>query len=341
MIKKLASPALEGWLDGLIRETNVVGVQARQGGFAFEPLTSAADLRLDYDVTVLPPKAFFLPPREALLKFDKQSGYASVDESEPFVLVGVHPYDVVAIQQMDVIFAEGQRDEHYLKRRAQATIVACDVQTPSSDVFAGHVGTATVTEGYDSLLTAVEGGYVVDAATEKGLALMASLGDVPDATEQDLAMREDVWESNRAQLRKHELRAGPERWSELLDAGADHPVWEEKARLCFSCGSCNLVCPTCYCFDVKEELDWGLTSGRRVRCWDGCLLKDFATVAGDHNFRKDRAARFRHRYYRKGRYVPEKIGGQVACVGCGRCITACVANIADPVEVFNRLSEES
>ena len=55
--------------------------------------------------------------------------------------------------------------------------------------------------------------------------------------------------------------------------------------------------------------------------------------------RKDPAARYRHRYYRKGKYVPAKIGGQIACVGCGRCITACVANIANPVEVFNRLAE--
>ena len=70
------------------------------------------------------------------------------------------------------------------------------------------------------------------------------------------------------------------------------------------------------------------------------MLADFATVAGNLNFRKDRSARFRHRYYRKGKYVPAKIGGQIACVGCGRCITACVANIANPVEVFNRLAEE-
>jgi ferredoxin len=70
------------------------------------------------------------------------------------------------------------------------------------------------------------------------------------------------------------------------------------------------------------------------------MLNDFAAVAGHINFRKDKAARFRHRYYRKGKYVPSKIGGQIACVGCGRCITACVANIANPVEIFNRLAED-
>ena len=71
------------------------------------------------------------------------------------------------------------------------------------------------------------------------------------------------------------------------------------------------------------------------------MLENFATVAGDHNFRSKRESRFRHRLYRKGKYVPQKIGGQIACVGCGRCITACVANIANPVEVYHRLMEQT
>jgi len=37
--------------------------------------------------------------------------------------------------------------------------------------------------------------------------------------------------------------------------------------------------------------------------------------------------------------VPDMIG-QCGCVGCGRCITACVSKIAQPVEVYNSLLEE-
>jgi len=69
------------------------------------------------------------------------------------------------------------------------------------------------------------------------------------------------------------------------------------------------------------------------------MLREFASVAGGHNFRKRTAERFRHRYYRKGKYVPGKIG-EISCVGCGRCIGACVAKIANPVDVYNRLLEE-
>jgi len=136
------------------------------------------------------------------------------------------------------------------------------------------------------------------------------------------------------------LKVKPEALPELLSAPAayDHPVWQEKARLCFSCASCNTVCPTCYCFDVQDDVNWDLKSGGRSRCWDGCMLEKFARVAGGHNFRGEPAERYRHRYYRKGKYVPAIIG-ECACVGCGRCITACVTKIANPVTVFNRLWE--
>jgi ferredoxin len=251
----------------------------------------------------------------------------------------VHPYDVVAIGQMDKVFAQDNPDRHYAARREAATLVAVDVQAVSANVFAGHMGTSHVEAGYDILLTRVGESYLAEIRTKKGEAIAGSLSKAPEADEKALARRRKVWEENARRLRRHDLKAAPARWPELLGKGYDHPVWEEKAKLCFSCGSCTLTCPTCYCFDVRDDVDWTLAGGQRVRTWDGCMLSDFAKVAGNHNFRKNRAERYRHRYYRKGKYVPEKVDGEIACVGCGRCITACVACIANPVEVFNRLAE--
>jgi len=72
-----------------------------------------------------------------------------------------------------------------------------------------------------------------------------------------------------------------------------------------------------------------------VRRWDGCMLRDFARVASGENFREHRSSRLRHRFYRKGKYIREDYG-RVGCVGCGRCVRACLVKI-DPVEVFNTL----
>ena len=336
---KLSQQALDQWVAGLIRAQTVIGVQAKDDRYEFAPLSRASDLRLDYDVTILPPKMFFQPAREPLLAFDGAAGFETLLSDEPFVLLGVHPYDLAAILQMDTLFAADNDDIHYRSRREKAVIVACDVQTASPNGFAGCMNTATVSQGFDVLLTRVADVYVAEAGTAAGAALMADIAKAPEADAVSLARREQVWQDNRKLLRKHDLRVPLEELPALLERSYDHPVWEEKARRCFSCGSCNLVCPTCYCFDVQDEVGWDLKRGVRCRTWDGCLLKDFATVAGAHNFRKSRAERYRHRYYRKGKYMPDKIG-QIACVGCGRCISACVSKIANPVEVYNRLQED-
>ena len=339
-IKKTGTAQLGEWIDGLIEKQKVIGVQARNDRFSFSPLTKSANLRLDYDVTTIPPKSFLQPPQETILSFKTGVGYESVTDTDPFVLFGVHPYDLVAILQMDEIFSQENYDTHYMTRRNSATIVVVDVQKASPNVFAGYMGTSHVEKGYDVLLTKIGDEYIIDAATDKGEILITPIADAPDAGESWIEQRSLVWEHNKQLLRKHELKAEPSKWPELLEDAYEHPVWEERAQNCFSCGSCNLVCPTCYCFDVRDEINWDLSSGERFRFWDGCMLTNFATIAGNLNFRKSAAARYLHRYYRKGKYVPQRINGQIACVGCGRCITACVANIANPVDVFNRLAED-
>ncbi|MBI3986473.1 MAG: 4Fe-4S dicluster domain-containing protein [Lentisphaerae bacterium] len=336
--KKLCLNAMQAWVESLIGKCRVIGVQAKGERFVFAPLTRARDLRLDYDVTLIPPKACFLPPQETLLTFTGPAGYRSVVDDEPFILLGVHPYDVAAIAQMDRLFEQDYADVHYLARRRGAVLIACDIQTASPNVFAGCMGTATADEGFDILLTRVGDHYLVDARTDAGKALTDSLASAPDADAVSLARREQLWLDNRKLLRKHDLKPSLAELPGLLERSYEHPVWKDKARHCFSCGSCVMVCPTCYCFDVQDEVDWDLKCGRRCRTWDGCMLKDFATVAGAHNFRKDKADRYRHRWYRKGKYVYDKIG-QIACVGCGRCVTACVAGISNPVDVYNRLLE--
>lgn len=337
-VKKIDVAALHRWVDRLISRTKVVGVKAREDHFVFAPLAKAADLRLDYDGTLLPPKKFIQPPVEDLLAWGKD-GFRPSAAPDPFVLFGVHPYDLAAILQMDVFFKSGRGDGPYDARRAAATLIAVDAEKAAKNIFAASMGTAVVTEGFDILLTRIgEHHYLADIRTEKGRSAAAAILDSPDARPEDLAVRESVWEKNRKDLKRQELKISPENLPRLLEGAAENPVWEEKSAKCFSCGSCNLVCPTCYCFDVKDDPDWSLEAGGRRRLWDGCLLTEFALVSGGHNFRKTRKERYRHRFYRKGKYLHDRFG-HISCVGCGRCVSACVANIANPVEVFNRLVE--
>ena len=338
-VKKISKADFAEFADKLAADTKVYAPVAKGDKFDFAPLLKANDLRLDYDVTLQPPKKYFLPPVETLVTFEVGGGYQSSYDNKKFVLLGVHPYDMVAINQLDTLFSSGQYDNHYMTRRVNATIVALDVVNASKNVFASEMGTATVKDGFDILLTDIGDAYVAESATEKGQNLLAG-AKTTNATENDIKKRQKVQEKNKKELNKHKLKCPSSYLPKLLEKAYNHEVWEEKAATCFACGSCNQVCPTCYCFGVQDDVNWDMKTGSRCRAWDGCMLDGFAKVAGDHDFRKNRADRFRHRLYRKAKYVPEKIGGQMACVGCGRCIGACLPDIANPVVIYNRLVDD-
>jgi ferredoxin len=338
--KLIPAGAIHQWVEAMIAKFAVHAPQARGGRFAYAPLERASDLRLDHDVTILPPRKYLMPQREALLRFDTQGKFESVCDCPRQVLLGVHPYDVAAIMQMDRYFSQDNPDAHYLARRAATLIIACDVQTPSENVFAGCMNAATVDEGYDVLLTLVGDAYAAQARTAAGEQLLSLAGTLKDADAVALGRREQAHLDAQKMLRRQNLRCESSQLPALLEKSYDHPIWQTRSEACYSCGSCVMVCPSCFCFDVKDDVDWNLNSGTRHRQWDSCLLSEFALVAGGHNFRKTRAERYRHRYFRKGSYLPGRCGF-VGCVGCGRCVGACTTNIANPVAVFNSLMEEA
>ena len=109
-MKIISKEDFQSFIDALIKDDslNVIGVKSRGNKFAFAPLESAEELRLDYDVTLLPPKKYFFPQRETLFTYDLSGGFSAKnpDEIKPMVIVGVHPYDIVALLHMDEIFRE-------------------------------------------------------------------------------------------------------------------------------------------------------------------------------------------------------------------------------------------
>jgi sulfhydrogenase subunit beta (sulfur reductase) len=112
----------------------------------------------------------------------------------------------------------------------------------------------------------------------------------------------------------------------MFDRSLKSKIWDEIGDRCLSCGNCTNVCPTCYCFDMMDEPNLDLKTGKRIRVWDSCQNERFAKVAGGESFREKRSQRKKHRFYRKFRYHNDKYN-KFFCTGCGRCSRTCMAKI--------------
>lgn len=304
--------------------------EAPDGGLRFLPVSPGAALVFEgYRPTVLPPGKAFSPGREVLFTWRRlpDGGFHAepvIDDCER-VLAGVRPCDLKGITLMDRVNREGEPDPHYLARREAAAIIAYACRTPCGErCFCQATGSLDHREGADVLLTPVGGAVLVEAQTELGEALVSSLDAA--ACDDPGAARREYLESRPSPFGR-QLPGTPAELSDVLSRTWQSPVWERHSTACFGCGTCNLVCPTCYCFDTHDEVDLAApTCGHRCRTWDGCMLSEFASVADGHDFRKGVAARQRHRVKRKFQYLPGQ-HGEPFCTGCGRCGTQCTVDI--------------
>lgn len=333
------------FVDTLIKnEPKTVGVKSKRDKFVFDTLHSAEELRLDYDVTILPPKKYFFPQWETLFTYELSDSGITPERTiaaEPLILLGVHPYDIVALHQMDEVFKETKSDPYYRKKRESSIIIGVNMEKVSKWCFASSVGCATVDYGYDVMLTDIGDEYFVEIGSQKGEQLLVTYAENISSPQEHHINMVERKKSEITDMIQQTLNFPVEYLPDLLKKNYyNDEFWESYSEKCYSCGSCVMVCPTCYCFDVRDNPDLLLERGQRMRTWDGCLLEDFAKVATGENFRSTKLARYRHRYYKKGKYLFDRFGF-VACVGCGRCSSHCLPDIADPVKVFNDLYEKT
>jgi len=318
---------------GLSQGFEVIGPVAKGERFTFERLDSPDQLRLDYDTTLLPPKKLFFPPEEQMMRFRVADNEVVDDEvyAAPRVIFGLHPCDINALMLMDNVFM-GEFEDPYYRARRETTMLVGVSCTPTEECFCNAWGTDEVHWGFDIFLTDLGDRYFVSVRSVKGAELLDEFVTTRDATDADTAafqQRTREFKSSFAEdLDTSQLPL-------LLDAKFDDELWDRLGERCLSCGACSMVCPTCYCFDVKDTLEADGKTGARVRTWDSCQFTEFAAVAHGQNFRDSRASRVKYRYYHKQWGYLSKFE-RVLCVGCGRCARACLAGIS-PREVVTAL----
>jgi ferredoxin len=358
----LARADLQRLIDGLAeRGHRVLGPVVRDGSLQFDEIRSLGDLPAGWHDEQSPGryrlarrvggeelfgvvhgpgslKSHVFAPREPLLQIAMDAeGPGHRFRAEPIVpaaeriaLLGVRACDLAGLAVQDRTFLRDRfPDPSYAVRRERLFLVAVGCTRSVETCFCASMDTGPAPRaGFDVSLTELpsggpggQAGFVARAGSEAGAELLTAL-DLDDAPAEALAREQAAYEACAAGMQRTLPR---ETVRDLLYANLEHPRWDEVAQRCLSCANCTMVCPTCFCHDVRDEPALDGLGSVRVREWDSCFNLEHAQVHG-LNFRPHIRERYRQWLVHKLASWIDQFGTS-GCVGCGRCITWCPVGI--------------
>ncbi|MBN1831358.1 MAG: 4Fe-4S dicluster domain-containing protein [Deltaproteobacteria bacterium] len=299
---------------------------------AFELLSDETAPDFEFQNTRLSPKSLIFPQSERMFEYslDEKDGEAHIVKETPKdfypqAVVGIRPCDAHALQLVNVNFDNPQyKDPWWVKRLESTILVGLGCNEPCSTCFCTSVGGGPFSErGLDVILHDLEDVFLVKPITQKGETFINKLGQGRMA---DDTLSDKAEAKARSSLEKvtSSIPTGKLRdkvVTELFEA----PFWEEVAFACINCGTCTYLCPTCWCFDIQDEVLG--KEGDRIRNWDSCMSPLFTLEGSGHNPRSEKCQRVRQRFMHKLKYYVDKYEDGVQCSGCGRCVRYCPVNI--------------
>lgn len=325
---EIAKTEVVGLLNTLIKEYKVFAPVEQNGFITFQEIHSGSEAFLDYINSKKPPKEIFFPQSERLFSYDLSRGEGwSVEgpasEEEQKIIFGIRPCDARSLVLLDNIF-DGKlyKDPYYTNKRKNTTIIALGCNQPSSTCFCTSLGGGPFSQdGSDLILVDIGQKYILQVVTEKGGKLVKKHNEFKEAEDHSLSLMRDTMEKADALIKS---KIEVQKVTEKLDSMFDDPFWDLVSEKCLGCAVCTYLCPTCYCFDITDEVTG--QRGERVRTWDSCAFPNFTLQASGVNPRPSNKERLRQRIMHKFDYFVAN-HGMTACVGCGRCIKECPVNL--------------
>lgn len=278
-----------------------------------------------YRNTAQASKANFFPPMEEMFSFQKDKegyhiGLASSDKHKQLILA-IRPCDANALAILDVAFKDGYEDPYYLSRRKDTLLIGLGCINPYDSCFCTSLGSSPFdSTNVDIMFTDIGEEFFIEEVTEAGKELVAKTEGLREASKVDEAKASKVKEASYNKVtRKIDTRDIDKK---LLACFENKDYWEKVSAKCISCGICTFLCPTCYCFDINDELV--RKQGTRFRSWDSCAFPTYTEMPVE-NPRLEKWRRVRQKVCHKFEFFPMNFG-VVACTGCGRCIRLCPVN---------------
>lgn len=302
------------------------------GDVIFDVVESPEDIAWSYGHDIYPPKRYVLPHYEDMFQY-RMGGKPHVEnllEAPKQAIVGIRSCDVSAIRFQEKFFGSPIVDPYYM-RRAENTVLfslVCN-EPPKKECFCICCDAGPYLEsGFDVQLTDLGDRYLYEIGSEKGLSATAEGAYMLEPAEpNDLAGRK------RIELRSDSLFETVSYIAKAImfitEDQVPDEVWEELGSTCFRCAACTNLCPVCTCYTVDEcaQADGSFT---RCRSWDSCQFSGFTREASGHNPRPTFGSRVKRRFYHKASYQYIMRDGRHGCVGCGRCVSACLTKLDLP-----------
>jgi sulfhydrogenase subunit beta (sulfur reductase) len=290
-------------------------------------------------------KTPFFPPREELWRAHRDHGHIVVEHQDdgkgPFAMIGARPCELAGLEVLDrVLAASAHADERYRARRRDTFVVAVECGSPAGTCFCTSMSTGpAASTGFDLALTELPDGhrgmtstprkghrFLLRSGSDRGAGVLEAIPHHLAASD-DLSDQDAVLETARSAIGR---RLETEDLPELLARNLEHPRWTEVAGRCLSCGNCTMVCPTCFCSDVRDITDLSGEVTRR-RTWSSCFDLEHSYLHGG-SVRTSIASRYRQWATHKLSTWHDQFGTS-GCVGCGRCIAWCPVGIDITEEV--------
>lgn len=269
--------------------------------------------------TYYPVKGFFFKPNEVIFEFN---GNKIIDPKltlKPTVYFGLRICDLNGIWHQDIVFLEENVDPFYKARRDASVLIGMHCKEGDDYCFCNSFH---LTDFFDLMFYDKGDVYAIEVGSEKGAKFLNHFKSF--FKEADIITPEDKKIINKKRLFNHHIKN---------DYCRDE--WKKGSDKCISCGACNFLCVNCHCFDIDDEINFDLKTGKRIRKPASCQLRSFTRVAGDHIFRLSRNARFKHRIFHQIQYFKDRHHVRF-CTGCGRCIEGCPVRI-DWVDIINEM----
>jgi sulfhydrogenase subunit beta (sulfur reductase) len=324
------------WVAQLVKQATVVAPTVVQSGEAvFSQITNSGQVAWNFINPLSPAKQFVLPQTEPIVAINRRADTYAVEpiyDERRRIIFNLRSCDVRGIAFLTKMHGSDLPEDNYLRRIKNTILISltCNQPCPKGFCICFDAG-PFLQQDYDIQLTDLGEDLLAEPGTSAGTELLAQAGALfRPATDKEIGQRQSLEATAKTRFGEETAHFGSA-MRRISTGRVEESLWEQISDWCLECGGCNFICPTCYCFSVKDRAE----NGGWIRCktWDSCQYAAFTAEATGHNPRAEHKERVKRRFFHKVSAQYYKRDGMPGCVGCGRCITVCMGTTHMPAVV--------